>query len=140
MVGFFSSTNVARRNSAWNGEKFGDPNEGSDAGAFGCVRVCVCVRHCQCNIQPARLYDCDFLRHPQLSLRRITNFAVTFAGKLGSGDDIKTGVGEVRGGREERGGGWLSNRRTEPRRIVHEGSRQLRNMHRCVQGDDLNPN
>lgn len=109
-----------------------------------CVRACVCVRCCQCNIQATRLYDRDFLRHPQLSLRRITNFAVTFAGKLGSRDDIKTGVGGWGGGR---GGGRhrekgrrLSNRRTKPQRIVHEGSRQLRNMHRRVQGDDLNPN
>ena len=38
------------------------------------------------------LYDCDFLWHPQLSLHRITNFTVTFAEKLDSGDDIKTSV------------------------------------------------
>lgn len=67
------------------------------------VRACVCVRRCQCNIQPTRLYDRDFSRHPQLSLRRITNFAVTFAGKLRSGDGIK--IGAVWGGGGSGGGG-----------------------------------
>lgn len=83
-VFFFSSINVARRNAARSGKKSGNRT--------GCVRACVCVRRCQCNIQPTRLYDRDFSRHPQLSLRRITNFAVTFAGKLRSGDGIKIGV------------------------------------------------
>lgn len=84
---FFPSINVARRNAARGGKKKKSLDTERER-----ARACVCVSHCQCNIQPAPLYDRDFLRHPQLSLRRITNFAVTFAGKLGSGDGIKIGV------------------------------------------------
>ena len=59
-----------------------------------CACVCVCVCVCAVNIiYSALLYGCDFLWHPQLSLHRITNFAVTFAEKLGSGDNIETGWG-----------------------------------------------
>lgn len=101
--GFFSSIKVARRNAARSGKKSGNRTVGSHAGA--CVRACVCVRRCQCNIQPTRLYDRDFSRHPQLSLRRITNFTVTFAGKLGSGDGIKIGVVWGEGGSGGGGGG-----------------------------------
>ena len=74
-----------------------------------CVCVCVCVCVCAVNIiYSALLYGCDFLWHPQLSLHRITNFAVTFAEKLGSGDNIETGWGGV------------SYRRCERRRIHAE--------------------
>lgn len=82
---FFLYINLTHRN-AGKGRKSGKPNS----------EQCEYAVHCACVyavriIYGAWLYDHDFLWHPQLSLHRITNFAVTFAGKLGSGDDIKTG-------------------------------------------------
>lgn len=105
-MGFFFFNKRRPQERGSERKKVWKPNGGAGAGErCGCVRACVCVRRCQCNIQPTRLYDRDFSRHPQLSLRRITNFAVTFAGKLRSGDGIKIGVVCGGGGRGSGGGG-----------------------------------
>lgn len=58
-----------------------------------CVQ-CACVQAVNI-IYSTLLYDCDFLWHPQLSLHRITNFAVTFSRKLDSGDNIRTEVSYI---------------------------------------------